>query len=216
VIACPLTALTVAAPASAHPTLVVMGACGYSGAQFALGGSGFDSGERESVDVMSTADPLVGAPVSTREVTTSPAGRLYMLLDVPATDGTRPVARSVRVRSSPDPSLGMPTLLATAPVSTMTRGVTVLPQRPGGSAGRIERWSVTGMPEGTRLWAHYRHDARTVARVALGTADGHCGPLEFELRTLPSGRERPGAWDVWMTSERTLRLPPGACTSDGT
>lgn len=200
-------ALIGATPAAARPALVVASNCAYSGDQFAVAGIGFAPNERATIDVMSTADPLAGAPLSSREVTARPDGGLNVLLEAPPTDGTRRVRRSVRIRSNPDPSLGMPTLLASAPLMTVSRGVTVQPQGPAGSAASVERWHVTGLPDGTRMWAHYRHGAKTVARVALGAAADPCGRLRFDLRTLPRGRERRGAWDLWIVAKGAFRAP---------
>lgn len=176
--------------------------CAYSGAQFTLAGESFEAGQRTLVEVMPTPDPLVGAPLSSREATTDERGRLMVMLDVPVTTGLRPVARSVRVRISPDRSSAPPTLLAATPLNTAARSVSVQPAGSSGRAGGRERWRVVGIPEGTRLWAHYRRGGRTVERVALGAASEPCGRLGFELPTIPALRVRPGAWDLWITTRR--------------
>ena len=157
---------------------------------------------------MGGADPLAGTPLSAREVTTDRAGRLSVVLDVPATGGTRPVVRSVRVRARGAAELGMPEILAATPLNTVARSVTVRRARAPATAGGSERWSVTGLPEGTRLWAHYRHGGETVARVAVGAAQDPCGRLRFELRTLPEGHERAG--QVGPVADGEARLPDPA------
>lgn len=206
-LACAVAMLLAPMTASAQPALALAGACGFAGTQFALSGSGFAPRERTVVEVMSTVDPLAGAPLSSTAATADGAGDLGVLLDVPATGASDRVVRSVRVRPNPDRSLGIPTLLAGAPWTTATRGVTIAPQAARGRGATIERWSMTGLLEGTRLWAHYRHGAKTVARVALGMAKDACGRLRFALRTLPRGHERPGTWDVWLTAKSAFRVP---------
>jgi hypothetical protein len=187
--------------------LAVLSACGYPGTQFALDGRGLAPGQRTTVEVMGSGDPTAGAPLSTRAVTANAIGRFVVLIDVPATDSTRAVVRSVRVRPDPDRSLGLPTLLGSVSLTTAGRGVSVLPRSPRLEAAAIQRWRVTGLPEGTGLWAHYRHGARTVATVALGAARDPCGRASFALRSLPAGHERRGAWDLWVTGRRAFRAP---------
>lgn len=198
-------ALALAAPASAQQSLVSLGACAFSGTKVTLNGNDFDPGQTMLVEMMSTADPLAGRPISGRLAIADAAGDLSAQLDVPPVAGTEPVVRSVRVRPIPDAGIGGPTVLAAARVKTASRGALVLPRRGAGKAGDTERWRVTGLPEAIRLWAHYRHGRKTVARVALGTVRDGCGEMNVALRTLPAGRVRPGRWDVWITPDRVFR-----------
>jgi len=172
-----------------------------------LNGNGFDPGQTTVVEMMSTPDPLAGPPVSSRAATVDSAGNLSVRLDVAPVAASKPVVRSVRVRPAPDPGVGMPTVLAAARVKTASRAALVLPRRGEGKARDTERWRVIGLPEGVRLWAHYRHSEKTVARVALGTVRDGCGQLSVALRTLPDGRARAGGWDVWITANRVFRVP---------
>lgn len=84
---------------------------------------------------------------------------------------------------------------------TAARGVAIDPAGARGRADATQRWRVTGLPEGTRLWAHHRH-GRGVADVALGVAKDPCGEARFALRTLPAGHERAGRWELWITTSR--------------
>lgn len=201
-LACVVAMLAWATPASAAPALTVIGNCEYAGGKFAASLSGFAPGQQVLVDVMATADPRAGAPLATRELTMNAAGGLGALLDVPASPGTSKVARSVRVRG-----VGMQAVLADAPIFTTSRGVSFAPAAPRGRAGRLERWNVTGLPDGTRLWAHLRRAGKTVRTVKVGQAADPCGRLRFSLRTLPENREKRGTWDLWLTSKRVFRGP---------
>jgi len=205
-IACGAVVLTAPAPASAQ-AMSVLTTCAYSGSRFALDGRGLTPNSDMAAEVMGSADPLAGAPLSARDVRTNGSGRFRVTLDVPATDERRPAALSVRLRPSPDPSIGLPTILASAPLKVVSRSVAVAPGTGTGRAGDVERWRVTGLPEGTRLWAHYRHGGKTVKTIALGAAKDPCGRLSVALRTLPAGHDRAGGWVVWMTSKRTYRVP---------
>ncbi len=194
--------LLAAAPASAAPTLTVIGNCEYAGGKFAASLSGFVPGQKLLVDVMATADPDAGTPLATSELTANAAGELSALLDVPPSQDTKRVARAVRVRG-----VGLQATLADARLFTAARGVSFAPSASRGTAGKVERWSVTGLPDGTRLWAHFRRAGKTVRTVKVGQAADPCGRLRFALRTLPKDRERRGRWDLWLTSKRTYRQP---------
>jgi lysophospholipase L1-like esterase len=93
-------------------------------------------------------------------------------------------------------------------MKTAARSVSVSPAIDEAKAGSAQHFSITGLPEGTPLWAHYRHGGKTVARVRLGAAADPCGRARFDLRTLPRGHERPGAWEVWITTSRAFRPLP--------
>jgi lysophospholipase L1-like esterase len=199
-----LGALALAAPASAQPTISSLGACGFSGSLVTFNGNSFDPGQMAVVELMSTRDPLAGLPVSSRVATADSMGNLSVRLDVPPVAGTTPVVRAVRVRPV---GAGVPTVLATARVKTASRAVLVSPKSSQGTARTTERWHVTGLPVGIKLWAHYRHRGKTVARVALRTVKDDCGQLSVALGALPAGHVRAGAWDVWLTADRTFRVP---------
>jgi len=197
-----LVALALASPAAAQPTVFGLGTCSFSGTRVTLMGNGFEPGQRTLVEMMGTADPLAGRPISAGAATVGSDGSLQVALDVPPVDAGKPVVRSVRVRPAPDPGVGVPTVLAAARIEAAGRGASVSPRSRGS-----ERWRVVGLPEGIELWAHYRHAGKTVARVALGAVHDGCGRMSVALRTLPAGRARPGAWDVWVTAKRTFRAP---------
>jgi hypothetical protein len=197
-------ALALPAPASAQPTISSLGTCGFSGSRVTFNGNSFDAGQTAVVELMSTPDPMAGQPVSSAVATADPIGNLSVRLDVPPIAGTKPVVRSVRVRPA---GAGMPAVLATARVKTASRAALVLPRSGEVRARDTERWRVIGLPEGVKLWAHYRHDRKTVARVELGTVRDGCGQLSFALGTLPNGRVRSGAWDIWITANRVFRVP---------
>lgn len=201
-LACTVAMLAGAVPASAAPAITVIGNCEYAGGKFAASMSGFLPGQKLLVDVMATADPRAGAPLATHELTMNADGGLGTLLDVPPSDGTTRVARSLRVRG-----LAMQASLADAPLFTTSRGVSFAPGAKAARAATKQRWSVTGLPDGTRLWAHYRRAGRTVSTVKVGQAADPCGRLKFSLRTLPKNRERSGKWDLWLTSRRVFRAP---------
>jgi lysophospholipase L1-like esterase len=198
-----LAATQPALPPPTQPALAVLSDCSYAAAQFGLDGSGLRPGERTTVEVMPTSDPLAGRPMSARAMTANAAGRFVALLDVPATAATSPIVRSVRLRPNP-PLPGRAGVLASARLKTASRAVSIRPSAPAGRAGTTERWLLVGLPEGTRLWAHYRHGG-AVADVALATAKDPCGRARFALRTLPAGHERQGRWDVWITTARVFR-----------
>ncbi|HEV7804838.1 MAG TPA: hypothetical protein VGO80_03410 [Solirubrobacteraceae bacterium] len=198
-----LAAAQPALPPPTQPALAVLSDCSYVGAQFGLDARGLRPGERTTVEVMPTSDPLAGRPMSTRAMTANGAGQFVALLDVPATVATRMIVRSVRLRQNP-PLPGRSGMLASALVKTTSRAVSIRPTGPARRAATTERWRITGLPESTRLWAHYRHGG-AVADVALATAKDPCGRARFALRTLPAGHERPGSWDVWITTARVFR-----------
>ncbi|MDX6680430.1 MAG: uncharacterized protein QOG94_469, partial [Solirubrobacteraceae bacterium] len=198
-----LAAMQPALPPPTEPAFAVLSDCAYAGSQFGLDVRGLRPNERTTVEVMPTSDPLAGTPTSVREMTASAAGQFLTVVDVPATDATTPIMRSVRVRSTP-PLPGRPRVLVSAPLKTVGRGVSIQPRRPAGRAAATERWQITGLPEGTRLWAHYRHGG-AVADVALAAATDPCGVARFALRTLPDGHERPGSWALWITTSRVFR-----------
>ena len=202
-----IVALACATPASAEPTIGISETCVYSGGRFVVFGNGFDPGASTVAEVMSTPDPLAGEPLSRVEAKANAAGDVNVMMDVPASDGNEAVGRSVRFRPSPDASAAAPTLLATAPLKTALRNVSVLPGRRRARAGLTETWRVTGLPPGAQLFAHYRHDGRTIARRSLGTVQELCGRLKFNLRVLPEGHERSGTWDLWVTTRRRFGIP---------
>ncbi len=201
-----VAAVAAAAPASAagRPVISAITTCAYAGTQFMLVGENFEPGQPVSLEVMGSADPRAGEPASAREATADASGRLRLLLDAPPAASTSPVVRSVRARTRPDPSLGAPALLATTTLTAARRGVAVHPAGAHGRAGARVRWRLTGLPEGIRMWAHYRRGGRTVERVRLGSAADPCGRLRFALPTLPAKRVRPGTWDLWITSRRAF------------
>lgn len=179
--------------------------CVYAGGQFAVAGTGFAPKQRVTLEIMQTADPSVGTP-SQAIVATAPAvGNLLAIFDVPAGSDAPAAVRSVRART---PGAAPPTpgsVLATAPLRIANRSVAVS----GGdrTAGSMQRWRITGLPEGARLYGHYRHGGRTVARRFLGIPADPCGRMTFDLRTLPRGFGRRGNWELWMTTQRRFRRP---------
>lgn len=201
-----LAAVVAPGVAAAAPTLAVTASCSYSGGQFGVVGGNFDPYASVTLEVMATADPLTGGPVLGRTVIADARGRFVETFDVPATAGARPVLRALRARPSTDvrPS---PVLLATTPLRIVARGVRVSGEAGALTARTIQRWRMTGLPEGTPLYAHYRRDGKTVARRALGTAADPCGRLAFDLRVLPRDKQRSGAWELWITADRTFRRP---------
>jgi lysophospholipase L1-like esterase len=194
-----------ALPLPTRPAVAVLSDCSYAGAQVGFDARGLLPRQRVTIEVMPGLDPRAGAPISARDVTANALGQLIALLDVPATGTTRAVIRSVRVRPSPDASTASPTILGAATMKTAARSVTVAPATARARARSTQRFTLTGLPEGTPLWAHYRHAGKTVASVALGSSADPCGRARFALPTLPRGHERPGAWDVWITTSRTYR-----------
>jgi hypothetical protein len=202
-----IVALTCARPASAEPTIGISETCVYSGARFVVFGNGFDPGSSTVAEVMSTSDPLSGEPLSRGEAKVDAAGDVNVTMNVPVSEGSAPVGRSVRFRPSPDASASAPTLLATTPLKTARRHVSVLPGRRRAGLGLIETWRVTGLPDGSKLFAHYRHGGRTIARRTLGTVQALCGQLKFNLRVIPEGDELSGRWDLWITTRRRFRIP---------
>jgi len=189
--------------AQAAPTMAVTATCTYTGGRFAVAGKGFDPGTPVAVDVMQTAQPLVGAPLAGRTTTPDARGTFVEAFDVPPTVGV--ATRSVRARPQADLSTS-PQLLATAPLRVATRSVAVTgPRRPAASS--IEHWHIVGLPEGTPLYAHFRRRGETVARASLGRATDPCGRLDFDLPVLPREAARGGAREVWMTADREFRRP---------
>ena len=204
-----LTALAVATPASAQPTIGISETCVYSEGRFVVFGNGFEPGQSTVAEVMSTSDPRSGEPIARGAVNADAHGDVNETMDVPAAEGIRPVGRSVRFRPNPDvdAGAGTPTLLATTPLKTALRNVSVLPAGKRGRAGLTEAWRVQGLPDGSQLFAHYRHDGRTIAGRWLATAHEPCGQLRFNLRVLPAGHERSGRWDLWITARRRFAIP---------
>jgi hypothetical protein len=205
-----IAALAVATHAAAQPTIGISETCVYSGGRFVVFGNGFDPGQSTVAEIMSTHDPRSGEPIARGEVTADARGDVNETMDVPPAEGIRPVGRAVRFRPNPDAGAdggGAPTLLATTPLKTALRNVSVLPAGGRGRSGLIESWRVTGLPDGVQLFAHYRHDGRTIATRWLATAREPCGQLKFNLRVLPDGHERSGRWDLWITAKRRFRVP---------
>lgn len=189
--------------AGAAPTIGVTATCAYSGATFAVAGRGFQPGAAVAVEVMGSADPRSGAPQESRVVAVEPTGTFVTIFDAPPSAVTTPVAVAIRARASASEAL-----LATTTVRSVQRSVAVS----GGSRlspRTSQRWRLTGLPEGTPLYAHYRHDGRTVRRVALGQAADPCGLLSFDLPVLPSGTSRnsAGTRELWLTADRSFRRP---------
>ena len=190
------------AVATAAPTVAATASCAYAGGAFAVAGRGFDAGTRVTLEVASMPGPLAAPDAAGHPAVADARGAFVEILDVPAAPAGDPaVVRSVRARGADG------SVLASAPLRTVARGVQVSAPGRGLVAGATERWRLTGLPEGTRLYAHHRRAGRTVARTALGSAADPCGRLEFDLRVLPRGAERAGAWEVWMTADRTFRRP---------
>ncbi|MEY2513969.1 MAG: uncharacterized protein QOJ89_1327 [bacterium] len=202
-----LFAGTPATPAAAAPSLVVTTTCAYEGAGFAVAGRGFDPGASVALDVMGTPDPLAGAAVVTRPATADKRGAFVEVIDVPpgAADAAETV-RAVRARPAVDMSPA-PFVFASVPLRSVRRELRLQGARALAPADAIERWRVTGLPEGTTLYAHYRHGGRTVASRSLGAAADPCGRLAFDVRVLPRGAVRRGAWELWVTADRAFRRP---------
>jgi hypothetical protein len=184
-------------------TITVTDSCAYAGGQFAVAGTGFEPNQRVALEVMRTADPTAGTPSQAAVVTASALGNVLAIFAVPAGLEAPAVLRSVRARTPGD--LTPASVLATAPLRLATRSVTV--SGGDGTAASVQRWRLTGLLAGTRLYAHYRHGGRTVARRFLGAATDPCGRMSFDLRTLPRGFGRRGSWELWMTTRRTFRRP---------
>ncbi|MDX6678589.1 MAG: uncharacterized protein QOE31_2641, partial [Solirubrobacteraceae bacterium] len=195
-------AAQVPAALQSRPAIALYSDCSYAGAQFGVAGGGLTPGQRVTLEVMPTRDPAAGAPISSSESSVDAGGRIVALLDVPDTQTTGPVVRSVRLRPSPDPAAGVPTIIAATLLRTTARSVSIEPAPRAAAASLTERWRMVGLPEGTRLWAHYRRAGGTVARIALGSVRDRCGGARFALRRLPRGKERSGAWDLWVTTSR--------------
>jgi hypothetical protein len=193
-----------ASAARGAPTIAVTESCAYSGAQFAVAGTGFDPGQPVTLEVMSTANPTAGAPSQAAVATPSAAGNLLAIFPVGAGLAAPSVLRSVRARTPGDPAAPA-SLLATAPLRIASRSVAV--SGGDGTAGSTQHWRLTGLPDGARLYAHYRHGGRTVADRFLGSATDPCGRMSFDLRTLPRGFGRRGTWELWMTTQPTFRRP---------
>ncbi len=192
--------LGVATAARGASTITVTDSCAYAGGQFAVAGTGFEPNQQVALEVMPSADPAAGTPSQALVATASSVGNLLALFAVPG-GSADPVLRSVRART-----LGAPaSLLATAPLRIASRSVTV--SGGDGSAGSRQRWRIVGLPEGTRLYAHYRRAGRTVARRYLGVATDPCGRMSFDLRTLPRGLNPRGRWELWMTTQRAFHRP---------
>ena len=189
--------------AVAAPTIAVTASCAYVGGRFAIAGKGFDPGAAVVLQVMPTADPLAGDPLAAHTTSADPRGTFVEIFDVPPTADTSMIARSVRARS-PKPDGGTP--LATAPLRTATRVVDVSGER-ALRTGATQRWQLTGLPEGTRMYAHLRRAGRTVARTALGEATDPCGRMDFDLPALLGGAPRHGTFELWMTADRAFRRP---------
>jgi hypothetical protein len=192
-------ACSAAGAARAAATVTVTDSCAYAGGQFAVAGTGFDPSRPVTLEIMDSADPSTGTPTQSAVVTASASGNVLAIFALPA--GVQPASGllSVRARTAGDAPL------ATAPLRIASRSVAV--SGGDGSAGSVQRWRMTGLPEGTRLYAHYRHAGRTLARRYLGSATDPCGRMSFDLRTLPRGFGRRGAWELWMTTQRTYRRP---------
>jgi hypothetical protein len=194
-----------ASAARGAATITVTDSCTYAGGQFAVAGTGFDPGQLVALEVMGTANPAAGTPAKAAVATASAFGNVLAIFDVPAGFESPPGLRSVRARTvgAGPPAPG--SVLATAPLRVASRSVAVSGGH--GTAGSVQRWRVTGLPDGTRLYAHYRHGGRTVTSRSLGIATDPCGRMSFDLRTLPRGFGRRGTWELWMTAQRTFRRP---------
>lgn len=201
-----IASLGLATPAFAAPTIGVTTSCAYGGERYAVVGTGFDPNQSVTLEVMGLPDPMAGAPVDARVAMVDASGRLLEILDPPQTAGIAPTLRSLRVRRSDD-ARPVPDLLASTQLRVAGRGVEISDGAAASRAGSTQRYRVTGLPEGTRLYAHYRRGGKTVARTALGQATDPCGRLSFDLRALPRGHERAGMWELWLTADRTFRRP---------
>ncbi|HEV7808530.1 MAG TPA: hypothetical protein VGO80_22170, partial [Solirubrobacteraceae bacterium] len=201
-------AAVVAAPAAAAPAILVTTSCAYTGGRFAIAGSGFDPGASVALEIMATGDPLAGAALAGRAAAADAQGDVVAILDVPPPTDTETGAavRAVRARPAGD-ERPTPLVLASASLRSVSRGVRISPRTSALRASATERWRLTGLPEGTALYAHYRRAGRTVARRGLGAAVDPCGRLDIELPVLPRRARRRGAWEVWMTADRTFRRP---------
>jgi hypothetical protein len=189
--------------AAAAPTIKVTATCAYSGGQLAVAGKGFAPGEAADVELMSTADPLSGAPTSSRAAVADAGGIFVAILDAPPTAATTPVALAVRARATA--AAGSQAPLATTTLRSVRRAV-VVSDAARLSPSASQRWHLVGLPEGTPLYAHFRHDGHTVSSVQVGEAADPCGRLAFDLRVLPRTARR-GTWDLWLTADRTFRRP---------
>jgi len=194
------------APALGAPTIAVTTTCAYTGGQFAIAGRGFAPGARLALDIMGTHGSLAGAAIGSRSATADARGTFLEILDVPPAGATTPVLRAVRARPTADDSPA-PFVLASASLRSVDRGARVSPAKPELAAGATQRWHLTGLPEGTALYAHYRAAGRTVARRSLGASSDPCGRLDFDLPVLPRGGGHRGAWEVWVTADRSFRRP---------
>ena len=200
-VACAIAA-AILAPGSAiaAPTISVTTTCAYTGERFAVFGRGFAPGAAVNLEIMGTADPLAAPVLARRTVDVDPGGALLTTFEVPATPGAAPVLRAIRARRAGDPD-GAPTLLATAQLRALSRDVLVTGGADPGP-GATQRWSLTGLPEGTRLYAHFRRAGTTVARRSLGRATDPCGRLSFDLPARLGD-----ASELWLTADRTFRRP---------
>jgi len=194
------------AVAGAAPTITSLTSCAVSPGRVAVFGRDFTPGERLTLDVVAMAIELGAAPIVERATTVDAQGAFVEVFDTPDTPTGSIVERTIRARRSADPGPSAQPL-ATAPLRLAGRGLEASSAEPELVARTTQHWRLTGLPVGMRLYAHYRRAGKTVTRVALGRADDLCGRLEFDLRVLPRGDERRGAWELWMTADRTFRRP---------
>ena len=201
-----LASLLAPALATAAPQISVTASCTYDGGRFAVVGTGFAPNTRIVLQIMPSADPSAGDPLANREATVDANGFLAAVtFDVPPTGSRTPVARAVRVLPGAASSAA-PAPLATAPLRSVARSVRVSSERRL-SPGTVQRWRLTGLPEGTPLYAHYRRARRTVAVRSIGQASDPCGRLDFTLPVIPRAASGRGTVELWMTADRTFRRP---------
>jgi hypothetical protein len=162
---------------------------------------------------MGTHGPLGGAVIGSRAATADARGTFLEILDVPPAAATTPVLRAVRARPAAD-ERPAPFVLASATLRSVDRSARVSRAKPELAAGATQRWRLTGLPEGTALYAHYRRAGRTVAHRSLGASSDPCGRLDFDLPVLPRGAEHRGAWEVWVPTAR-FGVRAGASTCAG-
>ena len=193
------------AVAAAAPSIATTTSCAYADGRFAVAGQGFGAGEHVALDVVALPLALAGEPSAERTAVADARGRFVAVLDTPPGAGASPAERTVRARRPDD--TGTADAIATTTIRVVARGVQAPPAEPDLTAGVRQRWRLTGLPEGTRLYAHYRRAGKTVARTPVGGAADPCGRLDVALRVLPRGEERSGTWGLWMTADRTFRRP---------
>ena len=198
-----MLASTVASADAEAATIGATASCVYSGGSFAVFGSGFDPGTPITIEVVGT--PPLAVVIAARSTVAGSFGEVRGAFDSPPAAGTSSRLYTIRARRSDDAS-ATPAVLASSILRSVSRGLDVS-SGAGLTAGTTQHWRLTGLPEGTRMYAHFRRSRNTVARRSLGTVADPCGRLSFDLRVLPRGHERRGRWEVWLTADSTFRVP---------